>query len=142
MFHLNLMDKNTASKEYSIQEDKFYMYVSSWIKSYRNPDGLHWLRKFIDNSDQSVTVKMKLHQEIYDKLAGLKQTPNFQDKGGTMYLVDSEGQAKVFTTRFSAVCKTIELIRKGYDVEYVQGSVFYRIRLNSIQEVECYELVK
>jgi len=112
-----------------MEPNKFYAHVSSWIKSYRNPEALHWLRKFINSSGQPHEIIDKLHEEIDWKVAGLKQRPAFTKKNGDHYLVDEEGHLKVFTTRFSAVCKVAELKMKGYEVELKPGNVFYRIIL-------------
>lgn len=119
-----------------MEPNKFYMHVSSWIKSYRSPDALFWLRKFINNSGQPWEIKEKLHHEIDLKISGLKNMPSFALKNGDYYLVDDEGHAKVFTTRFSAVCKLAELKMKGYEAALQPGSVFYRIRLTEPAPIE------
>lgn len=112
-----------------MEPNKFYAHVSSWIKSYRNPEALQWLRKFINNSGQPLDIRERLHEEIDWKIAGLRSRPAFALQNGDGYLVDDEGHPKVFTTRFSAVCKLSELKMKGYNVELKPGSVFYRIKL-------------
>ncbi len=112
-----------------MESNQFYECVSGWIKSYRNPEALQWLRKFVNNSLQPQEVKEKLHCEIDWKIAGLQHQPAFAEKQGLTYLVDDNGHPKVFTTRFSALCKVAELKMKGYEVELKPGSVFYRIQL-------------
>jgi hypothetical protein len=119
-----------------MEANKFYNHVSSWIKSYRNAEALHWLRKFINNSQQPEAIKDKLHAEIDWKIEGLKQKPAFAMNNGTCYLADDEGHPKVFTTRFSAVCKVAELKMKGYEAELKPGSVFYRIKLTQPAPME------
>lgn len=119
-----------------MEPNRFYTHVSSWIKSYRNPEALHWLRKFINNSGQPLEVREKLHAEIDLKVSGLKHKPAFAMKNGEYFLVDNEGHQKVFTTRFSAVCKVAELKMKGYEAELHPGTVFYRIKLTEPAPME------
>src|SRR5262245_61419156 len=107
-----------------MESNKFYMHVSSWIKSYRSAEALHWLRKFINSSLQPNEVKEKLHSEIDWKVAGLQQKPYFGRKNDEHYLIDDQGHPKVFTTRYSAVAKLAELRMYGYSVELKPGNVF------------------
>lgn len=120
-----------------MESNKFYVHVSSWIKSYRNSEALFWLRKFINSSGQPREVKEKLHTEIDRKIAGLQHQPVFTQRNGLCFLADSEGHPKVFTTRFSAVCKVAELKLSGYDAELYPGSVFYRIRITEPAPIEA-----
>lgn len=110
-------------------EKNFYEHVSSWIKSYHNPDALHWLRRFINNSSEPLDIKEQLHREIDWKVAALRQQPCFNDAQGMGYLVDDSGHPRIYTTRFAAICKVAELKLKGYDVELQPGDVFYKIKL-------------
>jgi hypothetical protein len=119
-----------------MEPNKFYVHVSSWIKSYRDADALHWLRKFINQSGQPYEIKEKLHAEIDGKIAGLKHRPHFAPTNGDHILADEQGHPKVFTTRYSAVCKVAELKMKGYEVELKPGSAFYRIKLTKSAPVE------
>lgn len=112
-----------------MDQQKFYNHVSSWIKSYHNAEALEWLRRFVNNSRQPAAVKEKLHREIDIKIATLKNKPCFAAVSGDTYLVDTYGHPKVYTTRFSAICKVAELKMRGYEAELVQGSAFFRIRL-------------
>ncbi len=113
-----------------MEPTKFYDHVSSWIKSYRNPDALEWLRNFIENSNQPATIRTRLQEEIDFKIAGLRMRPCFAHENGDCILLDEDGNPRVFTTRFSAICKVAELKMKGYSVELKPGSVFYRIKLS------------
>lgn len=115
-----------------MEPNKFYEHVSNWVKSYRNADALEWLRNFIDNSLQPVEIQNKLHREIDMKVAGLRHLPCFATTASgdnERVLLNEDGHAKVFTTRFSAICKVAELKMKGYSVELKPGDAFYRIKL-------------
>lgn len=59
-------------------------------------------------------------------------TPQFNNE----ILQDEHGNDKVFTTRFSAFLKALELRYKGYDVQLLQGDYFYRIELISEQPTQ------
>lgn len=111
-----------------MEAEKFYTHVSKWIKSYHNADALEWLRKFINTSQQPDETKQRLHREIDWKIAALKNAPEFREIDGVRYLVDYEGNPKVYTTRFSAICKVAELKMRGFAAELVPGTVFYRIK--------------
>src|ERR1700754_120022 len=104
-----------------MDQQKFYSHVSSWIKSYHNADALEWLRRFINSSQQPVEVKKKLHREIDLKIAVLKNKPCFAEVSGSTYLADHHGHPKVYTTRFSAICKVAELKMRGYEAELMPG---------------------
>jgi hypothetical protein len=112
-----------------MEQNKFYEHVSSWIGSYHNPEALEWLRRFVNNSFQAQEVKEQLHREIDWKICSLRNRPCFSEVGEDLFLVDEQGHPKVYTTRFSAICKLAELKLKGYDAELKPGSVFYRITL-------------
>jgi len=112
-----------------METNKFYEHVSSWINSYTNPEALEWLRRFVNNSFQSQAVKEQLHREIDWKIAGLRNRPAFGEVNGDTFLVDEQGHPRVYTTRFSAICKLAELKMKGYEAELRPGDVFYRIAL-------------
>lgn len=112
-----------------METNKFYEHVSSWINSYTNPEALEWLRRFVNNSFQSRAVKEQLHKEIDWKIAGLRNRPVFTEVGDDTFLVDELGHPRVYTTRFSAICKLAELKVKGYEAELRPGDVFYRIVL-------------
>lgn len=97
-------------------ETNFYQHVSSWIKSYHNPDALYWLRRFINNSTEPLHIKEQLHREIDYKDAALRNQPFFCNALGQYFLVDHAGHPRIYTTRFAAICKVAELKLKGYDV--------------------------
>lgn len=119
-----------------MEAEKFYNHVSQWVRSYHNVDSLEWLRKFITSSQQPIDTKEKLHKEIDNKLFQLKNAPVFQVVDGDNYLVDYEGHPRVYTTRFSAICKVAELKMRGYAAELVPGNVFYRIRSAEPEPIE------
>ena len=119
-----------------MEQNKFYEHVSSWINSYQNLEALEWLRRFVNNSFQSQAVKEQLHREIDWKIAGLRNRPAFSEVGDSTYLVDDMGHPRVYTTRFSAICKLAELKMKGYDAELRAGDVFYRIVLQTETPVD------
>jgi hypothetical protein len=119
-----------------METNKFYEHVSSWINSYQNPEALEWLRRFVNNSFQSQAVKEQLHREIDWKIAGLRNRPAFGEVGSDTFLVDELGNPRVYTTRFSAICKLAELKMKGYDAELRPGDVFYRIALQNENPVD------
>lgn len=114
-----------------MEQNTFYNHVSSWIKSYRNPEALAFLTKFITGSQQPDEVKAKLLEEVEHRIASLTGTPGFTEKNGVSYLVDGNGHPKLFTTRFGAITEIATLKMKGYDVELVTGTSFYRIKLNA-----------
>jgi len=113
-----------------MEQNNFYRHVSSWISSYRDPDALEWLRKFVNSSLQPVTVKNRLHREIDMKAARLRDRPVFTERNGEYFLADDHGHPRLYTTRFSAVCKVAELKLKGYPAELKTGSAFYRISVH------------
>ena len=110
-----------------MEQMNFYRHVSSWISSYRDPDALEWLRRFVNSSQQPIAVKQKLQDEIDRKADHLRNRPAWTLHNGEYYLADDHGHPRVYTTRFSAVCKVAELKLKGYSVELKPGSAFYRI---------------
>ena len=114
-----------------MKENMFYNRVSSWIRSYRNPDALNWLRNFVDNSTEPAEVKMQLYREINYKETRLRQMPSFTCKADGTYLADETGAPRVYATRFGAVCKLAELALKGYEVELLQSGTQYRITLSA-----------
>lgn len=112
-----------------MDSNKFYDHVSSWIKSYHNAEAMDWLRKFIENAQQPRDIKDLLIRQIERKTATIKAIPYFCEVNGVRYLMDKEGYPHVFTTRYSANAKLIELRAKGYEVSLVPGDVFFRIKL-------------
>lgn len=110
-------------------ETNFYDHVSSWIKGYHSADGLHYLRRFVNNSHEPVQVKEQLHREIDFKYASLNNLPYFCNTNGSYYLCDDAGHPRIYTTRFAAICKVAELKLKGYNAMLQPGEVFYRIAL-------------
>lgn len=112
-----------------MENNPFYTHVSSWIESYFNPDALTWLRRFIDNSTQGQDVKEKLNKQIDRKIASLTYSPLFSEYDGMQLLMDKHNHPQIFTTRYAAMNKIVELRRQGYDVRLVEGGVFYRIQL-------------
>lgn len=123
-----------------MEANQFYACVSSWIKSCRNTESLQWLRRFVNSSLQHHGVKEQLHREMDQKLARLQHLPCFAEKLGHTYLADDNGHPKVFTTRFSAICKVTELKMKGYEVELKPGSVFYKIKLTTPAPINEYAI--
>lgn len=114
-----------------MKENMFYNRVSSWIRSYRNPEALDWLRRFVDNSTEPEAVKRQLYREIDYKETRLRQMPGFTVSNGSTYLADDKGEVRVYATRFSAVCKLAELALKGYEVELEQTGTQFRITLSA-----------
>lgn len=110
----------------------FYQHVSSWIASYQNPDSIHFLRRFVSNSNESREIKEQLFKLIDIKYAQLRGIPAFSKYKGELYLVDSTGHPRIYTTRFAAICKVAELKLIGYDVELDPGEVFYRIKVKDV----------
>lgn len=54
--------------------------------------------------------------------------PQFDERiGHKPYLLDKDGNPKVFTTRYSAIAKVGVLKANGHNVELVPGNVFYKI---------------
>ncbi len=118
-----------------MKENVFYNRVSSWIRSYRNPDALEWLRRFVDNSTEPAEVKTQLYREIDYKEKRLRQQPSFTVTPSGTYLADDKGATKVYATRFSAVCKLAELTLKGYEVELEQTEQQFKIILNQTEKL-------
>lgn len=121
------------TQENSYSGNIFYTRVSSWIRSYRNPDALDWVRRFVDNSNEPVEIKEQLYREIDYKETRLLQMPGFTKVADGTFLSDEKGQPRVYATRFGAVCKLAELALKGYDVELKEFGTQYRIALNNPQ---------
>ncbi len=113
-----------------MQQNIFYNRVSSWIRSYRNPEALNWLRNFVDNSKEPAEIKMQLYREIDYKESRLRQMPSFTSTPCGTYLADEKGEPRVYATRFGAVCKLAELALKGYEVELLQTGTQYMITLS------------
>jgi len=122
-----------------MKENIFYNRVSSWIRSYRNPEALDWVRRFVDNSNEPVNIKEQLYREIDYKETRLRQMPGFTVWAGNTYLADENGQPRVYATRFGAVCKLAELALKGYDVELEQNGTQFRITLTQPAPVNSME---
>jgi hypothetical protein len=114
-----------------MKENIFYNRVSSWIRSYRNPEALEWLRRFVDNSTEPAEVKVQLYREIDYKETRLRQMPSFTCVSEGTFLADENGGVRVYNTRFSAVCKLAELALKGYEVELKQEGTQFRITLSA-----------
>lgn len=110
-------------------DNTFYNRVSSWIRSYRNPDALDWLRKFVDNSAEPAEIKLQLHREINYKEARLRRQHSFKQDGKNTYLMNEQGEVAVYKSRFSAICKIAELALKGYEVELESNLLFTRHRI-------------
>ena len=126
------MEPVTHNKEVfetSLRNSIFQERVSSWIRSYRNPEAMDWLRKFVDNSTEPDEVKQQLYREISYKEARLRAKPAFVQDGNDVFLMNQSGKAYEYGTRFSAVCKLAELALKGYEVELVQSGAIYKIKL-------------
>lgn len=113
-----------------MKENMFYNRVSSWIRSYRNPEALNWLRNFVDNSTEPAAVKLQLYREIDYKETRLRAMPSFTCSNEGTYLADENGAPRVYATRFGAVCKLAELALKGYEVELELTGTQYRITLS------------
>ncbi len=110
----------------------FYNRVSGWVKAYRNTDALDWVRKFVNNSEQSQDIKDKLHKEIDYKEQKLRAKAGFVTHENEQYLATDKGELAKWHTRFGVVCKCAELALKGYDVEVVQKAEdLFLIKLNS-----------
>lgn len=111
----------------------FYKHVSSWINSYYNAEALEWLHRFINNSNQAAELKERLHREVDRKIASLTNMPFFCEYDGMQLLMDLEltdrEHPQIFTTRYVAMSKLIELRKLGYDARLVEGRAFYRIQL-------------
>lgn len=118
-----------------MEPQTFYIHVSNWIKSYRNVDGLTWLSKFIENSSQPLDIKNKLHKQIEYKKSGINGIPEFGIRNGANVLLDEDGFQKVYTTRFSAMCRLTQLKSMGYNVELLRGDYFFRIKLLEEQPI-------
>ncbi len=112
-----------------MENNMFYDHVSSWINSYYNADALIWLRRFIDNSTQPYEVKDRLHREVDRKMATLLNMPYFTKHDDMQLLMDEYDHPQIFTTRYAATNKIVELRRAGYDVRLLEGGAFYRIQL-------------
>ncbi len=108
----------------------YYEQVKRWIDSYRDAGPLEWLRRFVDNGQQPEDVKRKLYREIDRKIACLNNMPFFAKwDDDVTYLMDEQGYPEVFTTRYRAVGRIIELRKYGFDVRILKGSAFFRIQL-------------
>jgi hypothetical protein len=115
-----------------MKENIFYNRVSSWIRSYRNPEALEWLRRFVDNSAEPADVKLQLYREIAYKETRLRQMPVFTESDHHTYLADEKGGVRIYATRFGAVCKLAELALKGFEVELEQqDNGHFRISLSA-----------
>lgn len=112
-----------------MQNSMFYEHVSSWIGSYYNADALEWLRRFIDNSDQAEEVRGRLLRELDRKVASLRNMPFFGEYDDMQLLMDEHCHPQIFTTRYAAMNKVIQLRQQGYDVRLLEGGVFFRIQL-------------
>ncbi|MEZ5018371.1 MAG: hypothetical protein R2800_15025 [Flavipsychrobacter sp.] len=113
-----------------MNNEMYYEQVKRWIDSYRDAGPLSWLRRFVDNSQQPEEVKQRLYREIDRKIACLNKTPWFAKWNDDIrYLMDQNGYPEVFTTRYSAVNKIIQLRKYGFDVRLIKGSAFFRIQL-------------
>lgn len=112
-----------------MENNMFYDHVSSWIDSYYNADALIWLRRFIDNSAQPYEVKDRLHREVDRKMASLTNMPYFSKYDDMQLLMDERCHPQIFTTRYAAMNRIVQLRRQGYDVRLLEGGVFYRIQL-------------
>lgn len=105
----------------------FQQTVGSWIRSYRNPEALDFLRRFVDNSTAPDEVKESLRSQIDAKEQRLRQAPQFVTLNGTTYLADEQWKPREYLTRFGAVCKMAELALKGYEVDLQQTGTIYII---------------
>lgn len=116
-----------------MEKSMFYKHVSGWIDSYYNAEALEWLHRFVNNSTQPVDVKERLHMEIDRKIASLTNAPFFCKHDGMKLLMDQDlndqEHPQIFTTRYAAMSKVIELRLMGYDVRLLEGNTFYRIQL-------------
>lgn len=112
-----------------MEKNMFYQHVSSWIDSYYNADALQWLRRFINNSQQPEPVKERLHREVDRKMASLTNMPFFGKYDDMQVLMDKHCHPVIFTTRYAATNKVVQLRVMGYDVRLLEGNAFYRIQL-------------
>lgn len=116
-----------------MEQTMFYKHVSSWIDSYYNAEALEWLHRFVNNSTQPHEMKERLHMEIDRKIAALTNMPFFCKYDDMQLLMDDtledRTHPRIFTTRYAAMTKIIELRLMGYDVRLLEGNVFYRIQL-------------
>jgi|GEM_PF-1559150 len=112
-----------------MEKNMFYQHVSSWIESYYNADALEWLRRFINNSMQPQEMKNRLHREVDRKIASLTNTPFFGKYDDMELLLDEHCHPQIFTTRYAAMNKVVQLRVMGYDARLLEGNAFYRIQL-------------
>lgn len=116
-----------------MEQTMFYKHVSSWINSYYNADALEWLHRFIRNSNQPLEMKKRLHREVDRKIASLNNMPFFCEYDDMQLLMDDSltdrEHPQIFTTRYMAMSKVIELRMMGYDARLLEGNSFYRIQL-------------
>ncbi|MCB0699850.1 MAG: hypothetical protein KDC11_08370 [Chitinophagaceae bacterium] len=112
-----------------MKQNMFYKHVSSWIDSYYNADAFEWLRRFIDNSSQPGEVKDRLQREVNRKVASLTDMPFFGTHDGMQLLMDDHCHPQIFTTRYAAMNKMVQLRLKGYDARLLEGGSFFRIQL-------------
>ncbi|MCB9047228.1 MAG: hypothetical protein H6550_13930 [Chitinophagales bacterium] len=112
-----------------MEKNMFYRHVSSWIESYYNADALEWLRRFINNSTQPVEMKDRLQREVDRKVAALNNTPFFGKYDDMQLLMDEHCHPQIFTTRYAAMSKIVQLRATGYDARLLEGNAFYRIQL-------------
>lgn len=115
-----------------MNSEMYYQQVKRWIGTYRDAAPLSWLRRFVDNSQQPKEIKDKLHNEINKKIAQIENKPWFAKwKDDKKYLTDNNGYPEIYTTRFAAMNKLIQLKKQGYDVDLHKGMAFFRIELKS-----------
>lgn len=112
-----------------MEKNMFYHHVSSWIDSYYNADALEWLRRFINNSMQPVEMKERLHREVDRKMASLSNMPFFGKYDDMQLLMDEHCHPQIYTTRYAAMSKIVQLRVMGYDARLLEGNAFYRIQL-------------
>lgn len=126
-------------KDIDMKQNMFYKHVSSWINSYYNADALEWLHRFINNSNQPQEVKKRLHMEVDRKIASLTNMPFFCEYDDMQLLMDNSltdrQHPQIFTTRYAAMGKVIELRMLGYDARLLEGNSFYRIQLVQSQPI-------
>ncbi len=112
-----------------MKKNMFYHHVSSWIDSYYNADALEWLRRFINNSTQPAEMKNRLQREVDRKIASLTNMPFFARYDDMELLMDEHCHPQIFTTRYAAMSKVVQLQVLGYDARLLEGNAFYRIQL-------------
>lgn len=107
----------------------FFNHVSKWIASYNDTEALEWLRKFIDQSNQSEEIKIGLRIKLQKKIFTLNNSPKFTRVNEDVYLMDEHGLPGVFDKKFTAVKKIIQLKQMGFSATIMQDYNYYRIRL-------------